>query len=108
MSVIQYLITIAMLVVGTMATRFLVFILFPAGKETPSYVKFLGQALPAAAIGMLIVYCLKSVSIMTGSHGLPELISIVLVVILHLWKKQTLLSIAAGTVCYMVMVQFVF
>lgn len=68
----------------------------------------LGRILPAAVFGLLIVYCLKNVSFLSGSHGLPELISIALVTALHLWKRQTLLSIAAGTVCYMLLIQFVF
>ena len=67
----------------------------------------LGRILPAAVFGLLIVYCLKNVSFLSGSHGLPELISIALVTALHLWKRQTLLSIAAGTVCYMLLIQFV-
>lgn len=58
--------------------------------------------------GLLVIYCLKDVSIFTGSHGIPELISIVLVIVLHVWKRQMLLSIAGGTVCYMLLVQLVF
>ena len=108
MSITQRIITIAMLVLGTMITRFLPFLIFPAGKSTPKYIQYLGNVLPAAVFGLLVVYCLKDVSIFTGSHGLPELISIALVVVLHLWKRQMLLSIAGGTICYMLLVQFVF
>lgn len=93
---------------GTMLTRFLPFLLFPAGKPTPKFVKYLGKVLPAAVFGLLIVYCLKDVSVFAGSHGIPELISIALVVGLHLWKRQMLLSIAGGTICYMLLVQLVF
>lgn len=100
--------TILVIVLGTMLTRFLPFLLFPAGKPTPKLVRKLGRILPAAVFGLLIVYCLKNVSFLSGSHGLPELISIALVTALHLWKRQTLLSIAAGTVCYMLLIQFVF
>lgn len=100
--------TILVIVLGTMLTRFLPFLLFPAGKPTPKLVQELGRILPAAVFGLLIVYCLKNVSFLSGSHGLPELISIALVTALHLWKRQTLLSIAAGTVCYMLLIQFVF
>lgn len=100
--------TILVIVLGTMLTRFLPFLLFPAGKPTPKLVQKLGCILPAAVFGLLIVYCLKNVSFLSGSHGLPELISIALVTALHLWKRQTLLSIAAGTVCYMLLIQFVF
>lgn len=108
MTVTQQIITIALCVLGTMATRFLPFLVFSGDKPTPKYIQYLGKALPAAIFGMLVVYCLKNVSILTGSHGIPELISIVLVVALHLWKRQMLLSIAAGTVCYMLLIQFVF
>lgn len=108
MTLSQQIITIAVIVLGTMITRFLPFILFPAGKKTPEYVQYLGKVLPAAVFGLLVVYCLKHVSIFSGSRGLPELISILLVVVLHLWKRQMLLSIAGGTVCYMLLVQLVF
>lgn len=104
----QQLITIGMVVLGTMLTRFVPFIVFPAGKPTPKYITYLGRVLPAAVFGLLVVYCLKDVSFLTGWHGLPELISIAVVVGLHLWKRQMLISIAGGTVCYMLLVQLVF
>lgn len=97
-----------MVVLGTMMTRFLPFLLFPADKPTPKYVQYLGKVLPAAVFGLLVIYCLKDVNIFTGSHGIPELIAIGVVVLLHLWKKQMLLSIAGGTICYMLLVQLVF
>ena len=108
MTVSQQIITIAMVVLGTIITRFLPFFVFPAGKETPKFVQYLGKYLPGAVFGLLVVYCLKNVNILTGSHGLPELISIIIVIGLHIWKKQMLLSIAGGTICYMLLVQFVF
>lgn len=108
MTLTQQIITIALCGLATMLTRFLPFILFPAGKQTPRYVQYLGRVLPGAIFGMLVVYCLRNVSILTGTHGIPELIAIVVVVALHLWKKQMLLSIAGGTVVYMLLVQFVF
>ena len=108
MTVTEQIITIDICVLGTVATRFLPFLVFSVDKPTPKYIQYLGKALPAAIFGMLGVYCLKNVSILTGSHGIPELISIVLVVALHLWRRQMLLSIAGGTVCYMLLVQFVF
>lgn len=108
MTLVQQIITIAMVVAGTMITRFLPFLLFPAGKPTPKFVQYLGKVLPAAVFGLLVIYCLKDVSLFSGSHGIPELISIALVVGLYLWKRQMLLSIAGGTVCYMLLVQFVF
>ena len=108
MTLSQQLITIGTVVLGTMITRFLPFLLFPAGKPTPKYVRYLGKFLPAAVFGLLVVYCLRNVNPLAGSPGLPELIAIAVVVALHLWKKQMLLSIAGGTICYMLLVQLVF
>ena len=108
MTLTQQIITIAIVVLGTMLTRFLPFLLFPAGKPTPKYVRYLGKVLPPAVFGMLVIYCLKNVSIFTGSHAIPEMLSIALVVALQLWKRQMPLSIAGGTVCYMLLVQLVF
>lgn len=108
MTLNQQIITISMVILATVITRFLPFIVFPAGKETPKFIKYLGKVLPAAVFGLLVVYCLKNVSIIDGSHGIPELIAIVCVVALHLWKRQMLLSIAGGTVIYMLLVQLVF
>ena len=108
MSLTQQIITIAMVVLGTMITRVLPLLVFPSGKPTPKYIQYLGKVLPAAVFGLLIIYCLKNVSIFTGSHAIPELLSIALVIVLHLWKRQMLLSIAGGTICYMLLVQFIF
>lgn len=108
MTLTEQIITIGMVVLGTMMTRFLPFLLFPADKPTPKYVQYLGKVLPAAVFGLLVIYCLKDVNIFTGSHGIPELIAIGVVVLLHLWKKQMLLSIAGGTICYMLLVQLFF
>lgn len=108
MTLTQQMITILMVMIGTMLTRFLPFLLFPSGKPTPKYVQYLGSVLPAAVFGLLVIYCLKNVNVLTGSHGVPEFLSIALVVLLHLWKRQMLLSIAGGTVCYMLLVQLVF
>ena len=99
MTLPQQLVTILMVVLGTMLTRVLPFLLFPAGKPTPKYLQYLGKVLSAAVFGLLVVYCLRNVSIVSGSHGIPELIAIIVVVLLHLWKKQMLLSIAGGAVC---------
>lgn len=108
MTLTQQLITIGMVVFGTMMTRFLPFILFPSGKPTPKYIQYLGRVLPSAVFGLLVVYCLKNVNLLSGSHGIPEAIAIAVVAALHLWKRQMLLSIAGGTICYMLLVQFVF
>lgn len=104
----QQIVIIGMVVLGTVITRFLPFIIFPAGRPTPKYVQYLGKVLPAAVLGMLVVYSIKDINLLAGHHGIPELIAIAVVVLLHLWKKQMLLSIAGGTVCYMLLVQLVF
>lgn len=80
---------------------------FQAGKR-PSYVKYLGKALPSAVFALLVVYCLKDVSLFSGSHGIPEALSMTVTTVLHLWKRQMLLSMAGGTICYMMLVQYVF
>lgn len=108
MTLAQQIITIAICVLGTMATRFLPFLIFSDKRPTPRYIQYLGKALPAAIFGMLVVYCLRNVDILNGSHGLPESIAILITVLLHLWKRQMLFSIAGGTVSYMLLVQFFF
>ena len=108
MTLPQKLITIFMVLLGTLITRFLPFLLFPSGGKTPKYVQYLGKVLPAAVFGLLVVYCLKGISIVSGSNGIPEFLAIGFVIILHLWKRQMLISIAGGTVLYMLLVQFVF
>ena len=108
MTLTQRLVTIGLCALATMLTRFLPFLLFSSKRPTPKYVRYLGRALPPAIFGMLVVYCLKNVSIVSGSHGLPELIAIAVTVGLHLWKRQTLLSIAGGTIAHMLLIQLVF
>lgn len=105
MTLTQQIITIAAVVFGTMLTRFLPFLLFPAGRPTPKYIQYLGKVLPSAVFGMLVIYCLKDVSLISGSHGIPELLAVLAVTVLHLWKRQMLLSIAGGTIFYMVLFQ---
>ena len=108
MTLTEQIVTIAVIVLATTLTRFIPFLLFPAGKPTPRSIQYLGKVLPAAVFGLLVVYCLKDVRLFAGSHGIPELISIALVIGLHLWKKQMLVSIAGGTICYTLLVQLVF
>ena len=108
MTLTQRIITIAICVLGTMATRFLPFLFFSENKETPPYIKYLGKALPSAIFGMLVVYCLKNVTFISGNHALPEIIAIAITVALHFWRRQMLVSIAGGTLCYMLLVQMVF
>jgi len=108
MTTTESLITIALVATATMITRFLPFILFPADKKTPAHVQYLGKVLPPAIIGMLIIYCLKDVKFFSESYGKPEIISVLAVVIVHVLKRQVLISIAVGTILYMFLVQAVF
>ena len=108
MTLTQQLITIAMIVLGTALTRYLPFMLFPAGKQTPPYVRYLGKVLPSAVFGLLVIYCLRNVNVLGGTYGIPELLAITLVIVLYLWKRQMLLSIAGGTIFYMILVQTLF
>ena len=107
MTTAQAALTILAVVAATMLTRFLPFLIFPEGKTPPAAVTYLGTVLPYAVIGLLVVYCLKD-AVFTSWHGLPELIAIVFIVVLHKWKKNTLLSIAGGTILYMILVQNIF
>ena len=109
MSNIQFILTIAVCAAATMLTRFLPFLVFGSrGGKVPEVVEYLGHVLPAAIFGMLIVYCLKSVTPFAGSRGIPEALAIAVTIALHKWKHQTLVSIAGGTVCYVLLVQLVF
>ena len=108
MTLSQQMITIGLCVAGTMLTRFLPFLIFNENKKTPAFVQYLGKFLPSAVFGMLVIYCLRNVNLVQGSHGLPEFISILVTSGLHLWKRQMLLSIAGGTICYMLLIHFVF
>ena len=109
MTAVQMGLTIAACTAATMLTRFLPFLIFSSKEQQPpEVVRYLGRVLPAAIFGMLIVYCLKGVSLTSGSHGIPEAIAIGVTVALHKWKHQTLVSIAGGTLCYVLLVQMVF
>ena len=99
---------IAVAAVVTAATRFLPFLIFRKKESTPAIVTYLGQVLPCAIMGMLVVYCMKDVSFLSAPFGIPELLGCAAVAVLHLWKRNTLLSIGVGTVFYMVLVQLVF
>ena len=102
MTITQQIITVVVVVLGTMTTRFLPFIIFPEGKEPPAVITYLGKVMHCA-----VVFCLKDVPESTH-YGLPEMIAILFIVVLHKWKKSTLLSIGGGTVFYMVLVQTIF
>lgn len=99
-------IAIAIMAGVTFLLRVLPFLIFRDG-NAPAYIEFLGKFLPYAIIGMLVVYCLKSVSFVSAPFGIPELIAVVLVAALHIWKRNTLLSIISGTVCYMLLIHFI-
>ena len=100
------LITAGVLV--TIATRFLPFLIFGEKRKTPPIITYLGTVLPCAIMGMLVVYCLKDVSFVKNPFGTPELIACAVVAALHVWKRNSLLSIGGGTVCYMLLVQLIF
>ena len=108
MSVTLQLVTIGICALATMATRYLPFLIFSDDQHTPGVITYLGKALPAAIFSMLVVYCLKGVSLTGGTHGIPEAIAILFIVILHMWKRNMMLSIAGGTILYMLLVQTIF
>ena len=97
---------IGVMALVTVFLRFLPFLVFR--KRTPKYITYLGRVLPPAIIGMLVIYCLKDVDFLSAPFGLPELLGCAIVACLHIWKRNSLLSIGLGTVCYMVLVQFIF
>ncbi|MEF9941169.1 MAG: branched-chain amino acid transporter permease [Lachnospiraceae bacterium] len=99
---------IVVVALTTFATRVTPFLFFPKGKEIPHMVQYLGKVLTPAVIGMLVIYCLKSTPVLESPHGLPEIIAVVSVVILHVWKRNNLLSIGVGTALYMFLIQVVF
>ncbi len=102
------LLLVLVMAVFTALTRFLPFIAFPEGRKKPKVIIYLGKVLPYALIGMLVVYCFKGVSVVTAPFGLPEILAAVLVAVLHIWKRNTLISVFSGVIFYMILVQFVF
>ena len=99
---------VAVVALVTIALRFAPFLIFRGSKQTPVFVAYLGRVLPYAIMGMLVVYCLRNISFASAPHGAPELIACAVVAALHLWKRNTLISIVGGTVCYMLLIQLVF
>ena len=100
--------TVAVIALVTALTRFLPFLIFRGERKTPPIIEKLGRTLPFAIMGMLVVYCLRGVTLTSISGFLPELIACAVVSALYLWRRNTLISIVAGTVCYMLLVQLVF
>ena len=107
MTFAQSVLTTLAVVAPTMLTRFLPFLIFPEGKTPPAAITYLGSVLPYAVIGLLVVYCLKD-ALFTSWHGLPGLLAILFTALVHKWRNNTLLSIAGGTILYMILVQNVF
>jgi len=101
------ILAIAIMAIISYLLRALPFLIF-SGKQTPPFIQYLGKYLPYAIMGMLVIYCLKEVRPLAYPYGLPELIAIAIVALLHIWKRNTLLSIVSGTVAYMLLVQLVF
>lgn len=108
MTLSQQIVTIGLCILATVTTRALPFLIFRSNRPTPSYIQYLGKVLPGAIFSMLVVFCLRNVTWLAGSHGLPEVIAIAVTAALHFWRGQMLLSVAGGTVCYMLLVQLVF
>lgn len=108
MTSIEMVMIVAIVVAGTLLTRFGAFLIFPPGKKAPDFVLYLGKALPASVMGMLVVYTFKETVVLSYPYGIPELIALVVTVGLHLWKRNMLISIGAGTVVYMILIQAVF
>jgi branched-subunit amino acid transport protein AzlD len=102
---VQIVVTAAAVTIGL---RFLPFLIFSEGRKTPALIAYLGRVLPYAIMGMLVIYCLKGITLTAAPFGIPELLGCAVVAGLHVWKRNTLLSIGAGTVCYMILVQMVF
>jgi branched-subunit amino acid transport protein AzlD len=107
-SVGRSVLIIVLVALATFATRLVPFLFFPKGKEIPKIIQYLGKVLTPAVIGMLVVYCLKSTTIVVPPHGVPELIAVLVTAGLHVWKRNNLLSIGLGTVLYMILIQIVF
>lgn len=103
MSVTEQIITVGMVVLGTMLTRFLPFALFPTNKKTPALIRYLGDVLPGAVFALLVVYCLRKVDFVGPTHGVPEILAVIITVILHLKWRQMLISIMGGTLAYMLL-----
>lgn len=108
MSDIKSAVLIAVCALITAALRFIPFLIFSGKRKTPEFINYLGKVLPFAIMGMLVVFCLKSTSVTSYPYGLPELISVAVVALLHIWKRNTLLSIVSGTLCYILLINFVF
>ena len=105
---IHDILLVAVAAIVTASTRFLPFLIFGEKRKTPAIIEYLGKVLPFAIMGMLVIYCMKDVAFLSWPYGIPEFIGCAIVAVLHIWKRNSLLSIGVGTVCYMLLVQLVF
>ena len=105
MTSFEMVMTVAIVVAATLLTRFSAFLIFPPGKKAPDFVQYLGKALPAAVMGMLVVYTFKDTVVLSYPYGIPEIVAFLVTALLHLCKRKMLISIAAGTITYMLIVQ---
>lgn len=105
MTSFEMVLTVAVVVAATLLTRFSAFLIFPPGKKAPDFVQYLGKALPAAVMGMLVVYTFKDTIVFSYPYGVPELIALIVTVGMHLWKRNMFMSIGIGTIVYMLIVQ---
>lgn len=109
----EMIITFLVIWLGTVLTRFLPYLIFPEGRKVPEFIHYLGRVLGPAVFGLLVVYCLRNTDFSTpfangGNHGIPELSASAVTLLTFRWKKQMILSMAAGTILYMILVQVVF
>lgn len=104
----QQWLTVLIISAGLILTRFIIFWLFPPSKKPPAMIEYLGKVLPAAAIALVLVYSLKDTQLFTFPYGIPEALGVLVVIFIHKWRRNTLLSVVAGTVVYMFLIQFVF
>lgn len=102
------LIIVLAVAICTFFTRLFPFVVFSGKKETPDFIKYLGKSLPPAVIAILVIYCFKSTNLFVHPYGIPEFLAIVAVIMVHLWKRNNLLSIGTGTIFYMILIQKVF
>lgn len=105
MTSFEMVLTVAVVVAATLLTRFSAFLIFPPGKKAPDFVQYLGKALPAAVMGMLVIYTFKDTIVFSYPYGVPELIALLVTVGMHLWKRNMFMSIGIGTIVYMLIVQ---
>ena len=96
---------IAVMAIVTIALRFLPFIVFDHGEQLPEWITYLGKVLPPAIMSMLLVYCLRNINLVEGNHGFPEVICVGIAMLIHNWKRNTLLSIGVSTLLYMIIIQ---